>query len=224
MGSQAAWEQRKAEGYSRYLEATLGADTESDTRTYSSLKLSRSPTRIPIENIETWRDGLEVGNATTGEIKVQWRAELPLRTLNNPNDTVKPATSTAGESKVDCKIGHPFPTLKYNSKVVDAWVADLDMELSVAKPTTMGRSQSPTSDLRCSVEAIDKQSGIALCPTRDLSYDIETSIRSPRDGGRKAVCFAKDVEIICASDRPSPSPSPKRPAKRMSSTETQKIL
>ena len=59
------------------------------------------------------------------------------------------------------------------------------------------------------------------------STKSNTPIRSPRDGGRKAVCFAKDVEIIShdgASDRPSPSPGPKRPAKRMSSTETQKIL
>ena len=37
MGSRAAWEQRKAERYSRYLEAMLGADTESDTSTHSSL-------------------------------------------------------------------------------------------------------------------------------------------------------------------------------------------
>ena len=181
MGSRAAWEQRKAERYSRYLEATLGADTESDTSTHSSLKLSRSPTRIPIENVETWRDGLEIGNATTGEIKVEWKAELPFRTLNNPKDTAKPATSTAGESKVDCKVGHPSPTSKYNSEVVDAWVTDLDMELPVAKPTTMGPSQSPTSDLRCSVEAIDRQSGIALCLTGDLSYDVEAIERRARD-------------------------------------------
>ena len=181
MGSRAAWEQRKAKQYSRYLEATLGADTESDTSTHSSLKLSRSPTRIPIENVETWRDGLEIGNATTGEIKVEWKVELPFRTLNNPKDTAKPATSTAGESKVDCKVGHPSPTSKYNSEVIDAWVTDLDMELPVAKPTTMGPSQSPTSDLRCSVEAIDRQSSIALCLTGDLSYDVEAIERRARD-------------------------------------------
>ncbi|KAL2048062.1 hypothetical protein ABVK25_011047 [Lepraria finkii] len=45
----------------------------------------------------------------------------------------------------------------------------------------MGRSQSPTSDLRCSVEAIDRQSGISLCPTRDLSYDTEVTDRRARD-------------------------------------------
>ncbi|KAK3171919.1 hypothetical protein OEA41_004003 [Lepraria neglecta] len=169
MGSRAAWEQRKAERYSRYLEAMLGADTESDTSTRSSLKLSRSPMRISIENVETWRDGLEVGNATTGETKVQWKAELPFRALNSPKDTAKPATSMAGESKVDCKVGHSSPTSKYNSEVVDAWVTDLDMELPVAKPTTMGPSQSPTSDLRCDVGAIERRARDKLPTPQSVS-------------------------------------------------------
>ena len=57
MGSRAAWEQRKAERYSRYLEATLGADTESDTSTYSSLKLSRSPTGYQLRMLRPGETG-----------------------------------------------------------------------------------------------------------------------------------------------------------------------
>ena len=101
--------------------------------------------------------------------------------MNNPKDTAKPATSTARESKVDCKVGYPSLTSKYTSEAVDVWVNDLDMELPVAKPTTTGPSQSPTSDLRCSVEAIDRQSSTALCLTGDLSYDVEAIERCACD-------------------------------------------
>jgi hypothetical protein len=59
------------------------------------------------------------------------------------------------------------------------------------------------------------------------STKSNSPIRSPRDRGKRAFYFEKEVPIISqdgAYDRPSRSPSPKRPTERMSNAESQNLL
>ena len=229
MGSRAAWEQRKAERYSRYLEAMLGADTESDTSTHSSLKLSRSPTRISIENVdpdEKAPHSPQSVNLTPQKTASRTASPLSLGSPLSPMSTKSPLSRRASRKEKKAARCDGSPCSRSGSARIK------NESPKPARKPEFGIKHFESPEVKHTAYAGYELENELIhlfnqgSPT-STSTKGNTPICSPRDGGRKAVCFAKDVEIISndsASDRPSRSPSPKRPAKRMSSTETQKIL
>ncbi|KAL2048666.1 hypothetical protein N7G274_000578 [Stereocaulon virgatum] len=141
----AAWDKRKAERHSRYLEAIDGAETDSDTSIHSSLKLRRLPTRIPIEQLRTWRYKAEAQTAVGPKSKVERKSILPFRTSKNAKDSTKPANTTAAESEVGYRDRRPFPMLEIGSGLVDPDATGVDVESPLAELTTMSRDRSPTN-------------------------------------------------------------------------------
>ena len=142
-----AWEKRKAERHLRYLEAIDGAETDSDTSIHSSLKLKRLPTRIPIEQLRTWRYKAEDRTAVGPNSKVERNSILPFQT-SNAEDSTKPANTTAAESEVGYRDGRPCLMLEVGSELVDPGTTGVDVKSPLAELTAMSRSRSSTNVAR----------------------------------------------------------------------------